>query len=185
MALLSPGIQIFESSVTPPAAVAPAENGVATLGFAKKGPVNKLTRVRSVSEFAEVFGNPTHENYYAHILAQSVLANGTDVYFMRLGDPNTLAEAKCPVVADFAVEGAKVALADDADIGLVAGYFTTLWDPSQTEPVEHPEDGLKVRVTVNSPIYGDSVRYAYADAHMGTSFYIVLLWRPFLIRRRI
>lgn len=172
MALLSPGIQIFESSVTPATTVAPAGNGVATLGFAKKGPVNKLTRVRSVSEFTEVFGNPVDGNYYAHILAQSVLANGTDVYFMRLGDPNTLAEAKCPVVADFKVEGAKVALANDAEIGLVSGYFTTLWDKSVSSSVDHPEDGLKVRITVNSPVDGDTnpVRYAYADAYMADSF---------------
>ena len=168
MALLSPGIQIFESSVTPAATIAPAENGVATLGFAKKGPVNKLTRIRSVSEFAEVFGDPIDPQYYAHIMAQSVLANGTDVYFMRLGDPNTLAEAKCPVVADFPIEGAKEAL-KDTTTNLVTGYLAALWDPSETSPASDVESGLKARVTIN--VEGsDTLRYAYADAHLSSKF---------------
>ena len=110
MALLSPGIQLFESSVTPAAPVAAAENGVASLGYSTKGPVNKLTKVSSVSEFAEIFGNPIADYPYTHIMGQAVLANNTDFYFMRLADA-TATEAKCPVV-DFSIKGARVAIKD-------------------------------------------------------------------------
>lgn len=171
MALLSPGIQIFESSVTPAAAVAPAENGVATLGFAKKGPVNKLTRIRSVSEFNEVFGDPIDPQYYAHILAQSVLANGTDVYFYRLADGNNLEEAQCPVVADYKIEGARVAFKNDVDTATL-GYFTLLWKEATTNPVTG--DNLKVRITVNDysvdPSSDKYIRKIYAPAYFADKF---------------
>ncbi len=122
MALLSPGIQLFESSVTPPTTVAAAENGVASLGFSTRGPVNKLTKVSSVSEFKEVFGNPVATFAWPHILGQAVLANNTDFYFMRLAD-STAKEAKCPVV-DFSIKGARVAAKDNiASETHQPGYF--------------------------------------------------------------
>lgn len=171
MALLSPGIQIFESSVTPAAAVAPAENGVATLGFAKKGPVNKLTRIRSVSEFNEIFGDPVDPQYYAHILAQSVLANGTDVYFYRLADGNNLEEAQCPVIADYKIEGARVAFKNDVDTATF-GYFALLWKEATTNPVTG--DNLKVRITVNDysvdPSSDEYIRKIYAPAYFADKF---------------
>ena len=122
MALLSPGIQLFESSITPAAPVAAAENGVASLGYSTKGPVNKLTKVSSVSEFAEVFGDPVADYPYTHIMGQAVLANNTDFYFMRLADA-TATEAKCPVV-DFPIKGARVAIKDTiAASTKESGYF--------------------------------------------------------------
>lgn len=120
MALLSPGIQLFESSVTPATTVAAAENGVATLGYSTRGPVNKLTKIRSVSEFNEVFGKPIKDYPYAHIMGQAVLANGTDFYFMRLAD-STASKSSCPVV-DYEVEGARVAIKNSNET-LTDGYF--------------------------------------------------------------
>ena len=168
MALLSPGIQIFESSVTPAATVAPAENGVATLGFAKKGPVNKLTRIRSVSEFNEVFGDPIEPQYYAHILAQSVLANGTDVYFYRLADEDALVEAQCPVLADFEIKGAKLAISNAA---VIAGYLTAEWhstDSEQSKPSH--ADEFKFRVYFNRPGSINYDLYAETDAKFASTF---------------
>lgn len=152
MALLSPGIQIFESSVTPPAASVPAGNGVATLGFSKKGPTNKLVRVTSVSEFAEVFGDPMPEYPYAHIMAQSVLANGTDVYFMRLADPAHEETAQCPVIADLSIKGAKVAVKNQNGVGNPAtpGYITMLWNNS-SETVLEPANSLSLRIEISDP----------------------------------
>ena len=122
MALLSPGIQLFESSVTPAAPVAAAENGVASLGYSTKGPTNKLTKISSVSEFAEIFGDPIAEYPYAHIMGQAVLANNTDFYFMRLAD-SSAKTAKCPVV-DFAIKGAREAIKDMISATQKnAGYF--------------------------------------------------------------
>ena len=129
MALLSPGIQLFESSVTPAAAVVAAENGVATLGFSTRGPINKLTKINSISEFNEIFGEPVKSNYNAHILTQAVLANNTDAYFMRIVDDTEAREAKCPVV-DFKIKGAQVAIKDNIS-KLYSGYFMAYWDPQQ------------------------------------------------------
>lgn len=134
MALLSPGIQLFESSVTPAAPVAAAENGVASLGFSTRGPVNKLTKVSSVSEFAEVFGNPIEDYPYAHIMGQAVLANNTDFYFMRLAD-STAKKASCPVV-DFEVKGARAAIKDAiAAETQQAGYFMASVAKRNEEPI--------------------------------------------------
>lgn len=173
MALLSPGIQIFESSVTPSTAVAPAENGVATLGFAKKGPINKLTRVRSVSEFAEVFGDPIDPQFYAHILAQSVLANGTDVYFMRIADKDTVKYAQCPVISSFKVEGVNMALKspvvdveDGIKIPAVSGYYITLWN---SDTAERPGD-LYLRVRIGTSTTIASKAGALVKANYTTSF---------------
>lgn len=150
MALLSPGIQLFESSVTPATNVAAASNGVATLGFSSRGPINKLTKVSSVTEFAEIFGDPIPEYPYAHIMAQAVLANNTDVYFMRLADKDTSAVAACPVVADFDIKGAKEAVKDKIAIN-EAGYFMSKWlynGEARPEP-EKPTDDPIFKVTVN------------------------------------
>lgn len=151
MALLSPGIQIFESSVTPAAATAPAENGVATLGFSTKGPINELIRIRSVSEFAEVFGDPIEDFPYAHIMAQSVLANGTDVYFMRLADQTKAKAAKCPVISSFSVEPAEVALKADVTSGSVPiqnGAISMLWN---SETTDTPVHDLTYRIELSHP----------------------------------
>lgn len=161
MALLSPGIQLFESSVTPPTAVTAAENGVATLSFSTRGPVNKLTRVRSISEFKEVFGDPVSdpaEYPYAHILAQSVLSNNTDLYFMRIAD-STAKKASCPVV-DYSITSAKVAIRDTLST-LTSGYFMAKWSwggtGTKTEPTQNPY--LQIGVTLpKTPL---EVKYIY------------------------
>jgi len=156
MALLSPGIQLFESSVTPAANVAAASNGVATLGFSSRGPVNKLTKVSSVTEFAEIFGDPIPEYPYAHIMAQAVLANNTDVYFMRLADKDTSAVAACPVVSNFEIKGAKVAIKDKIAIN-EAGYFMAEWayNGSQSPAPDAPTDDPIYKVKVSLPNGGD------------------------------
>ena len=168
MALLSPGIQIFESSVTPPVTAAPAGNGVATIGFAKKGPVNELTRVRSISEFAEVFGDPVGPGY-AHILARSVLSSGTDVYFMRIADPETKKYAQCPVVSDFEIKGAKLALESNVtdNVPATPGYFLTLWN-SDTKPA--PGHDLYLRVRIGSSQSLITSAGALVKANFATSF---------------
>lgn len=160
MALLSPGIQLFESSSTPAAIVAAAENGVATLGFSTRGPVNKLTKVSSVAEFNEIFGDPIKDNYYAHILMQSVLANNTDAYFMRVVDEHTAATAQCPVV-DFDIKGAKVAIKDNIS-KLYSGYFMTHWKAAENSGVTEPTHTPIFRVSLN---YADEEQ-TYVDTAM-------------------
>lgn len=152
MALLSPGIQLFESSVTPSAEVAASANGVATLGYSTRGPVNKLTKISSVSKFAEVFGDPIADYPYAHIMAQSVLANNTDVYFMRLADPDTSANSSCPVVSNFEISGAKIAIKDSIAID-ESGYFMAHWEPLEGhEGLIEPSEDPWVRITMNLPV---------------------------------
>lgn len=173
MALLSPGIQIYESTVTPPATVAAAENGVATLGFSTRGPVNKLVRLTSVSDFNKIFGDPITEFSYAHILAQSVLATGTDVYFMRIADKNTAAEANCPVVitAD-TIENARVAIVNaDGVLPNTSGYFvipTTETEKASltitfesTAPVT--TDPIEMLNTINFAGLGENQRVFYVE----------------------
>lgn len=104
--LQSPGIQFFEKTVTPATATVTDTNGVATIGFSTMGPINKLVRVTSASEFNNVFGGPTEKRRNAHILASSVLAQGSPVYFMRIADSNAAA-ATCPVI-NGTVESAQV-----------------------------------------------------------------------------
>lgn len=104
--LQSPGIQFFEKTVTPAATTVTDTNGVATIGFSTMGPINKLVRVTSASEFNNVFGGPTEKRRNAHILASSVLAQGSPVYFMRIADSNAAA-ATCPVI-NGTVESAQV-----------------------------------------------------------------------------
>ena len=163
MALLSPGIQLFESSVTPPSIVASASNGVATLGFSTRGPVNKLTKVSSVSEFAEVFGDPIKEFPYAHIMAQAVLANNTDVYFMRLVDKDNAANAACPVI-DFDIKGAKVAVKDNIAADEI-GYFMAKWSKkNSSDSFSTPQGTPLFRIMVEDP--NDSDNYLIADTKM-------------------
>lgn len=146
MALASPGIQLFESSVTPATTVAAAENGVASLGYSTRGPVNKLTRIRSVSEFNEVFGKPIADYPFAHIMGQSVLANGTDFYFMRLAD-SSAEKASCPVV-DYQPKGARVAVKDNTDTGATAGYFMASITDRSSNPVTSLDRSVYLRVSV-------------------------------------
>lgn len=145
MALASPGIQLFESSVTPATTVAAAENGVASLGYSTRGPVNKLTKISSVSEFNEVFGKPIADYPFAHIMGQAVLANGTDFYFMRLANPSA-AKASCPVV-DYQPKGARVAIKDNTET-TKTGYFMASIETAADPPVTSLDITPYLRVTI-------------------------------------
>lgn len=171
MALLSPGIQLFESSVTPPVTATAASNGVATLGFSTRGPVNKLVKVSSVSEFNEVFGDPIKDFPFAHIMAQSVLgaAADADIYFMRLIDKDNAANAACPVI-DFDIKGAKVAIKDNIAADEV-GYFMAKWSKrEETQSDTKPTKTALLRIAVKNPKYKPNEEvepeYLVADAKM-------------------
>lgn len=117
--LLSPGIQIFESSVSPAAEVVANTNGVATLGYSTRGPLNKLVRLASATEFANIFGSPVEGYEHAHILVNNVLAQNAPVYFMRIGSEDA-AKATCPVT-NITLSPAKIAI---AETGSDPNYFT-------------------------------------------------------------
>ena len=192
MALLSPGIQIFESSSTPAATAVAAENGVATLGFSTRGPANKLVKVNSIDEFVEIFGEPIKNDYFAHILTQAVLANNTDAYFMRVIDENTAKYAKCPVV-DFEIKGVKVAIKDSI-AKLQSGYFMALWKAKEGSGALKPsvtptfrvtlsynykdEDTLKKKVVnVDVPMHTPTATFGPAGTYDKTE-YPYVLWIP-------
>ena len=159
MALASPGIQLFESSVTPATTVAVAENGVASLGYSTRGPVNKLTKISSASEFNEVFGKPIADYPFAHIMGQAVLANGTDFYFMRLANPSA-AKASCPVV-DYQPKGARVAIKDNTDTeNATAGYFMASIETAAGQPVTSLDRSAYLRVTVGNVVVDTEMQLA-------------------------
>ncbi len=95
--LQSPGIQIFESSVAPAAEVVANTNGVATLGYSTRGPLNTLVRLESLTDFANIFGDPISGYEHAHILANNILSQNNPVYFMRIGSSDAV-KATCPAV---------------------------------------------------------------------------------------
>ena len=159
MALASPGIQLFESSVTPATTVAAAENGVASLGYSTRGPVNKLTKISSVSEFNEVFGKPIADYPFAHIMGQAVLANGTDFYFMRLAD-SSAKKSSCPVV-DYQPKGARVAIKDNTDAeNATAGYFMASIKTAAGQPVTSLDRSAYLRVTVGNVVVDTEMQLA-------------------------
>ena len=159
MALASPGIQLFESSVTPATTVAAAENGVASLGYSTRGPVNKLTKISSVSEFNEVFGKPIADYPFAHIMGQAVLANGTDFYFMRLAD-SSAKKSSCPVV-DYQPKGARVAIKDNTDTeNATAGYFMASIETAAGQPVTSLDRSAYLRVTVGNVVVDTEMQLA-------------------------
>ena len=165
--LHSPGIQIFESSTTPAAEVVANTNGVATLGYSTRGPLNKLVRLASVSEFASIFGKPVSasDEAYSHILVNNVLSQqNAPVYFMRIGASDAK-EATCPVT-NATLTPARVAIKEN---GIIPNYFTiskgegTLVDGSVFEITiasdAEEASGSAISSTVSVPltsIYTDS-----------------------------
>lgn len=182
MALLSPGIQLFETSTTPAAVTTAAGNGIATLGFSSRGPINKLVKLNSIAEFNEIFGEPVGSNYYSHILTESVLALGqeydTGVYFMRVADPTTVKYAKCPVI-DFDIKGAKIAIKDKVSTKYT-GYFMTFWDKEGTI-VKPTKPALKISITGDN-FSGESITELKVSQNFGPagdlSGHDYVLWIP-------
>lgn len=150
--LQSPGIQIFESSVTPSAEIVTSTNGVATLGYSTRGPLNKLVRLESLSDFANIFGKPLEDQPHAHILANNVLSQNSVLYFMRIGSSDAK-KATCAVTnADFTSVNIAIAEPEEG-----SQYFTVVG----TAEAEFDGDPI-MRVTVEelngaSSIFSKSV----------------------------
>lgn len=84
--LKSPSIQIFEKATTSPATPVTGV-GMATVGFSTMGPLNKLMRFESYTQFERMMGKPVAEYPFAHLMASKVLNGGSgSVYFIRAGE---------------------------------------------------------------------------------------------------
>lgn len=151
--LQSPGIQFFESTVTPATEVVTTTNGVATLGFSTRGPVNTLTRVTSSSQFANLFGEPVADYPWSHILVNNVLNANSVVYFMRLASADA-AKATCPV-ANVPINGAQVMVKETSYTE--SSYFTADWIDDATPARTTPLNPIYLRIYVTLSDGADAI----------------------------
>lgn len=84
MALQSPGVQINEVDLSL-RAVGTAATTVLIPGFAPKGPISEPIQVSSLSEFEQIYGQPTNaaERYFYHTV-KAVFTSPADVLVYRL-----------------------------------------------------------------------------------------------------
>ena len=141
--LKSPGIEIFENAVEPVSTVTYG-NGIATIGFSTNGPIGKLMKFNSMSDFEKTMGNPVKDYPFAHVLVNKCFSGAANasVYFIRIGtfDDNDNEAGKSSV---YVTNHSKI---DTAKLFLQAKYSV---DGSSVSDVKIPYLFLKSKPTTD------------------------------------
>ena len=81
----SPAIILTEKSESS-FAVTNSDTILAVLGYATKGPINKVTLVTSKNEFKETFGTAPNNAPWSHLAVYRAFNQGNQVYYTRIAD---------------------------------------------------------------------------------------------------
>lgn len=128
---ISPSVRITERDLSYPA---PNQSfhRAGLVGFASKGPINAPTLISTTQQLATIFGQPhpdSNTDPYMIYAAQQYLLVATELYVVRVADPDTAAAASTDVPASGSlidvINASKIILAGDASIGsgTVNAYF--------------------------------------------------------------
>jgi len=86
---VSPGVNVSEVDLTTTTPAAAVSVG-ALVGQFSKGPVGEIVTVSSETELAQVFGNPTDQNYKSFYTAANFLAYAGNLQVVRVVGSGTL-----------------------------------------------------------------------------------------------
>jgi len=111
---LSPGVKITEEDQSTRISPAAVSIGV-YVGRSIKGPVWSQTLVTNEREFAELFGDPTDDNYEDFFTAAGFLTYGNTLYYTRVVDAATAQNAQIDVTTTSASAGTGDYIADWED----------------------------------------------------------------------